>query len=59
LDILARYSVEAVQDLEFDFTQGVVGEHPAWEDLITIENLDTHQRELDGYLGELRDLVSS
>ena len=58
LDILARYSAETVQDLEFKITQGVVAEHPAWEDLITVENLDTRQREFDGYLGELQDLVS-
>jgi hypothetical protein len=58
LDILARYSAETVQDLEFKITQGVVAEHPAWEDLITVENLDTRQREFDGYLGELQDLGS-
>lgn len=59
LDILARYSAETVQDLEFKITQGVVAEHPAWEDLITVENLDTRQREFDGYLRELKDLASA
>jgi len=59
LDILARYSAGTMQDLEFKITQGVVAEHPAWEDLITVENLDSRQRQFDGYLGELQDLVSS
>jgi hypothetical protein len=58
LDILARHSVETVEDLKFKITQGVVAEHPAWEDLITVENLDMRQQEFDGYLRELQDLVS-
>jgi hypothetical protein len=57
LDILARHSVETVQDLDFKITRGIVAEHPTWKDLITVEKLDTRQREFDGYLGELQDLV--
>jgi hypothetical protein len=58
LDILARCGAETVQDLEFKIAQGVVAEHPAWEDLIAVENLDTRQREFDAYLRKLRDLAS-
>jgi hypothetical protein len=59
LDVLARYTAETVQDLEFKIAQGVVAEHPAWEDLIAIENLDTHLQDLDAYLRELQDLAGS
>lgn len=53
LEIFARYQVESVAALEEAIALGRVPEHPAWEDLITIENLDTRLKELDAYLHEL------
>jgi hypothetical protein len=58
LGILTRYGAETVQDLESKIAQGVVAEHPAWEDLIAIENLDTRLQVLDAYLKELQNIVS-
>jgi hypothetical protein len=54
LDILARYGVETMQDLEFKIAQGVVAEHPTWEDLIAVENLTARLEELDTQLDSLR-----
>jgi hypothetical protein len=54
LEILARYGAGSVADLESKIAQGVVVEHPAWEDLIVAENLNARLGELDGYLANLR-----
>jgi hypothetical protein len=52
LDILARYGAASFQDLESRIAQGVIAEHPAWEDLIVAENLTVRLEELDAYLGD-------
>ncbi len=54
LDILARYSATSFSDLELKIAQGVVPEHPAWEDLIVAENLTARLEELNAYLDDLR-----
>jgi len=54
LDILARYNAESVEDLESRIAQGVVAEHPAWEDLIVAENLKARLEELDAHLHDLQ-----
>jgi len=54
LDILARYNAESVEDLESRIDQGVVAEHPAWEDLIVAENLKARLEELDAHLHDLQ-----
>ncbi|HID53957.1 MAG TPA: hypothetical protein EYP41_18210 [Anaerolineae bacterium] len=55
LNILTRYAVTSIADLEDRIAQGEVAEHPAWEDLIVAENLAAHLEELDAYLKNLRD----
>ena len=54
LDILARYSVDSISELEARIAQGIVVEHPAWEDLIVAENLSARLEELDAHLVDLR-----
>jgi hypothetical protein len=53
LGILVRYQVETVQQLEEGITAGQVIEHPGWEDLITVENLDASLEEIDEHLRTL------
>lgn len=53
LEILARYQVDSLQQLESQIASGETAEHPAWEDLITIETLEARLEELDGYLHAL------
>ncbi|MBC8254016.1 MAG: hypothetical protein H8E35_08300 [Ardenticatenia bacterium] len=54
LEILARYGADSVADLESRIAQGLVVEHPAWEDLIVAENLKARLGELDAHLDDLR-----
>jgi len=56
LEILARYGAVSVADLESRIAQGIVAEHPVWEDLIVAENLSSRQGELDGYLDDLQSV---
>ena len=54
LGILARYGAGSLEDLESKIAEGVVAEHPAWEDLIVVENLSVRLEELDAYLDDLQ-----
>ncbi len=47
IEILARYGASTVEGLESKIKNGDVPEHPAWEDLIEIRNLETEIREID------------
>lgn len=40
LDVLARYGVTSAGELEKKIKDGEIAEHPAWEDLILLENLE-------------------
>ena len=40
LEILKRHNVKSAKELEEKIRRGEVNEHPAWEDLITLENLE-------------------
>ena len=55
LDILARYGADTLADLESKIAEGMVVEHPAWEDLIVAENLTIRLEELDARLTDLQD----
>jgi hypothetical protein len=47
LEILARYSALTVKDLEEKIKTGDVPEHPAWEDLIEIKNIESEISEIE------------
>jgi len=51
LEILSRYGVVSVQELEGQIQQGAVPDHPAWEDLIEVKNLEAEVREVERDLG--------
>ncbi len=40
LDVLSRYGVSSADELEKKIKEGTVAEHPAWEDLTLVENLE-------------------
>jgi len=44
---------EAGKKLERAIQEGSVEEHPAWEDVIVLENLDAEIARIDGYLKTL------
>lgn len=53
LQLLAHYALPSREALEQAFQAGKVAEHPAWEDVITLENLEGEIARIDGYLGRL------
>jgi hypothetical protein len=55
LEILARYNVTSVDELERKIATGELPEHPAWEDTIVAENLTTRVTEIDRYLKRLQE----
>jgi hypothetical protein len=40
LDILGRYNITSPGQLENNIKEGDIAEHPTWEDLILLENLE-------------------
>lgn len=40
MEVLGRYKVISLAELENKIKKGEVSEHPAWEDLIVLENLE-------------------
>ena len=53
LKLLSRYDSKSKEELERKIENGEIGEHPAWEDLILVENLEAELEKIDGYLGDL------
>ena len=53
LGILARYKVSSGKELEEKIKAGEIEEHPTWEDLIALENLEAALEKVDGYLRNL------
>lgn len=47
IEILARYEAETVHDLEDKIKKGTAPEHPAWEDLIEIKNIESEMKEIE------------
>ena len=55
LEILKRYGVTSAQELEEKIKEGAVEEHPAWEDLIAVENLEVRIKEIEDDIGSLQE----
>ena len=54
IEILARYETETVNDLEDKIKKGAVPEHPTWEALIEIKNIETEIREIENDIRTLQ-----
>ncbi|HLG29659.1 MAG TPA: hypothetical protein VI387_05555 [Candidatus Brocadiales bacterium] len=53
-EILARYEVETVEELKQRIKDGSVPEHPAWEDLIEIKNIEAEISEIENDIRSLQ-----
>ena len=53
LELLGRHGVRSRQELEQAIQEGTVEEHPTWEDVILLENLEAEIARIDGYLKSL------
>lgn len=47
LDILDRYNITSSTQLENSIKEGDIAEHPTWEDLILLENLEEAINRID------------
>lgn len=47
LEILGRYEADSVDNLKDRIKQGLVPEHPAWEELIEAKNIESAIKEID------------
>ncbi|MBE0517443.1 MAG: hypothetical protein IBX41_08685 [Methanophagales archaeon] len=54
LEILKRYGVASAEELENKIKEGAVKEHPAWEDLIAVENLEARIKEIEDDIRNLQ-----
>jgi len=46
-EILARYQASNVEELNQKITEGSAPEHPAWEDLIEVKNIEQEINEIE------------
>lgn len=53
LELLSRNGVAVKEELRRKIETGEVTDHPAWEDLIVLENLEAELQKVDGYLERL------
>ncbi len=52
-EIISRYTVTNVNELEEKIKQGIVKEHPSWEDLIDLRNLEGEIQGIQYDIGNL------
>ena len=46
-EILARYQTSSAEELNQKITEGKAPEHPGWEDLIEIKNIEEEIKDID------------
>jgi hypothetical protein len=56
LELLSRHGVYSASELEEAIREGRVTEHPSWEDLIAIENLEEKIKKLDKEIGDIESI---
>lgn len=54
VEILARHEVNTVEELESKIKEGAISEHPAWEDLIELKNIEAEIREIESDIRTLQ-----
>ena len=54
LEYFSRYGVSLIKELEVKIKDGLVPEHPAWEDLIEIENIESEVKEIENDIKSLQ-----
>ncbi len=58
LEIFSRYDVMSIQELENKIKEGEIREHPAWEDLIELRNIESEIMEIDSDIHSLHNHLS-
>ncbi len=52
-EILSRYQASNVEELNQKVIEGNAPEHPAWEDLIEVKNIEEEIKEIENDIGAL------
>lgn len=52
-EMLARYQASNVEELHQKIVEGQVAEHPGWEDLIEVKNIEQEIEEIQHDIGDL------
>ena len=53
-EILARYDVSSLEKLKIKIEENEVPEHPGWEDLIELENIEDEIKEIENDIRSLQ-----
>ena len=59
LEIISRYHISSMDEFESKVEDGTIPEHPGWEDLITLENLEHTISKLKMELSHVRNVSTS
>jgi hypothetical protein len=59
LEIMSRYRVTSMDEFERKVQDGSIPEHPGWEDLIVLENLENSINKLKEELLHVRNISTS
>lgn len=54
IEILSRYRVTTIEKFEEKIKSGEIQEHPAWEDLIELRNIEAEIREINSDIQTLQ-----
>ncbi len=54
IEILSRYSVSKIEELEKKIKKGQIQEHPGWEDLIELRNIEAEIEEINSDIHALQ-----
>jgi len=55
LEVLNRYNVTSSEEIEKKIKNGEIPEHPAWEDLILLENLESAIAQIDEHIRVIQE----
>lgn len=59
LEIMSRYRISSIDEFEKKVQEGTIPEHPGWEDLITLENLENSINKLKKELSHVGNISKS
>jgi hypothetical protein len=59
LEIISRYKISSLDEFEKNVKEGIIPEHPGWEDLIILENLENMINKLKKELSHVRNVSFS
>jgi len=57
LEIMSRYQVPSLDEFEKRVQDGSIPEHPGWEDLVTLENIENSIDNLKMELSHVEDIL--